>query len=94
MRPAPGLIVTAACHDARELACAAAAGADAAFLSPVFATHSHPGAEHLGVGKFRARAAAAPIPVYALGGVDEAQAGRLAGPNVAGFGAISAFAAR
>jgi thiamine-phosphate pyrophosphorylase len=88
------MIVTAACHDADELARAGQAGADAAFLSPVFATQSHPEAEHLGVVKFLALAATAPIPVYALGGVHELNASRLRGPNVAGFGAIDAFAAR
>jgi thiamine-phosphate pyrophosphorylase len=88
--PVPALI-TAACHDARDLARARAIGADAAFLSPAFATASHPGAEHLGPRRFRALAAGAALPVLALGGVDEMNAPLLAGANVAGLGAIGAF---
>lgn len=83
--------VTAACHSGKDLAAAARAGADAAFLSPVFPTQSHPHAESLGRARFLALAARSPIPVFALGGVDEENSGRLAGRNVAGFGAISAF---
>lgn len=89
-----GLIVSAACHSAADLERAAVIGADVALLSPVFETRSHPGGEVLGVDEFRRLAAISPIPVLALGGVDESNAGQLAGPNVAGFAAISAFAIR
>lgn len=88
-----GLIVTAACHNAAELKLADAAGAQAALLSPAFATGSHPNADGLGVALFRALAAHSPLPVLALGGVDATNAQLLAGPNVAGFAAISAFKA-
>lgn len=87
-------IVTAAAHGAGDLCAAARLGADVAFLSPVFATRSHPGTEGLGPARFRALAAAAPLPVLALGGLDEERAPALRGPNVAGFGAIAAFAGR
>ncbi|MEO1014538.1 MAG: thiamine phosphate synthase [Pseudomonadota bacterium] len=90
----PGFFVTAACHSERELRLAADANADAAFLSPVFATRSHPGAAPLGPLRFRRIAAQAPLPVFALGGVDETRAADLAGSNVVGFGAIDAFAAK
>lgn len=88
--PVPGL-VTAACHSADELGLAQRIGADLAFLSPVFATISHPDTEHLGPARFKEIAAASPLPVLALGGVDETSARLLAGKNVAGFGAIGAF---
>lgn len=91
---ARGLVVTAACHDAGDLALAASVGADAAFLSPVFETQSHPGAKTLGADEFKRLAEAAALPVLALGGVDETGAALLAGANVAGFGAIGAFAPR
>ena len=92
--PAPeGMIVTASCHNAEELARAHAIGAALALLSPAFATESHPGVEALGAERFCALAAASPLPVLALGGVDENNAGRLAGRNVAGLAAISAFLA-
>ena len=58
-------------HDARELA--AAAGADYATLSPVFASASKPGyGPALGIARFAAATAAARLPVIALGGVDAA----------------------
>lgn len=89
-RQAP-FIVTAACHTAAELAGAAARGADLALLSPVFRTQSHPGAAELGADRFRALAAASPIPVLALGGVDCGNARLLIERNVAGIAAIGAF---
>lgn len=88
-----GLLLTVPCHSHGEIQRAAEAGAAAAFVSPVFATRSHPGAPHLGVDAFRAMADRSPLPVLALGGVNAANAWRLAGPNVVGFGAIDAFLA-
>lgn len=85
-------IVTTACHDAAQLARAAAIGADLALLSPAFATPSHPNTEHLGAARFKALAGGASLPVLALGGVDATNARRLAGPGVAGLAAIGAFA--
>jgi thiamine-phosphate pyrophosphorylase len=84
-------VITAACHDAEGLASAAALGADLALLSPAFATKSHPGTEHFGAERFKALASASPLPVLALGGVDEWNAPLLAGKNVAGIAAIGAF---
>lgn len=89
----PGLL-TASCHSAEELRRAAAAGAGLVFLSPAFATRSHPGAEHLGPGRFRRLADLSSVPAIALGGVDAANARLLAGRNVAGLAAIGAFAGR
>lgn len=91
-RPArEGSILSVSAHSARELL--VAKGASVIFLSPVFATESHPGAPALGPAAFKRLAAGAPAPVFALGGVDAATAPRLAGPNVCGFGAIGAFVA-
>ncbi len=86
-----GMIVTVSAHDATELRRAAALNADLALLSPAFPTFSHKGAECLGYDAFRRLAAGSPVPVLALGGVDETNAGRLASLNVAGLAAISAF---
>ncbi len=91
IRPAPGMIVTAACHSARELEKAAAGGAQLALLSPVFATQSHPGEQTLGAARFKSIARTSPLPVLALGGVDATNTSRLAGRNVTGLAAISAF---
>ena len=86
-----GVIITAACHEAEDLTRAKDVGANLAFLSPVFATNSHPDAKTLGIERFKALAAASPLPVIALGGVDEVNAGALQGRNVVGLAAISAF---
>ncbi|HBS31211.1 MAG TPA: hypothetical protein DEA40_05645, partial [Parvularcula sp.] len=89
--PDSRLLVTAAAHDAAELAAAAAGGTKLALLSPAFATRSHPGTEHLGAARFKALAAASPIPVLALGGVEAGNAAFLKGRNICGIAAIGAF---
>ena len=61
--------VGVSCHDAAELAHAAAIGADFALLSPVLPTLTHPGAATLGWARFSELAAASAIPVYGLGGL-------------------------
>jgi len=56
-------------HDARELD--AAAGADYATLSPIFPSASKPGyGPALGIARLAATAAAARLPLIALGGID------------------------
>jgi thiamine-phosphate pyrophosphorylase len=84
----PDWIITASAHSLRALMLLA--HADAAFLSPVFATASHPGAPSLGAARAAFIAAASPVPVYALGGVDGRNAARLA-PAFAGIAAIGAL---
>ena len=86
-------LITAAAHGAADLVRAAALGADVALLSPVFPTQSHPGAEPIGATRFSMLAARSPVPVLALGGVDETNAAGLKGANVAGIAAIGAFCA-
>jgi len=68
--------VGVSCHDAGELAHAAALEADYALLSPVLPTLTHPGAPTLGWETFAALAAASPIPVYGLGGLERADVAR------------------
>ncbi len=60
---------SASCHDAAELQHAAQLGFDFALLSPVLPTLSHPGAPHLGWGKFAEMLSDTTLPVYALGGL-------------------------
>lgn len=84
----PDWIITAAAHD--PAAVRQMRHADAVLLSPVFPTASHPGAAALGPLRAAAIAAAAPVPVYALGGVDAKSAARL-GPAFSGLAAIGAF---
>ncbi len=87
----PRLLVTAAAHSLPALHRAAMAGADAALLSPVFATASHPGAPTLGPARFARLIAAASLPVYALGGIEAANAGRLRASGAVGIAAIGAY---
>ena len=62
----------ASCHSAQELRRAEQLGCDFALLSPVLPTRSHAGAPHLGWEGFAAIAAGSSIPVYALGGLKQA----------------------
>jgi 8-oxo-dGTP diphosphatase len=70
-RPA-GLLVSASCHSREELARAVALDVDLAVVGPVRATPTHPDASPIGFDGFAALAAGSPIPVYALGGLSEA----------------------
>lgn len=82
--------VGASCHDAGELAQAAAI-ADFATLSPVDVTSTHPDAAPLGWPAFGAMVEATPLPVFALGGMTEmhTQAARDAGAQ--GIAGIRGF---
>lgn len=93
VRRRPGFLVTQAAHSAAAVALAVRLGADAAILSPVFATRSHPGAAPLGPLRFARMVRAADLPVYALGGIDAQSARRLAGCGAAGLAALSALTA-
>ncbi len=64
-------LVAASCHSVEELVKAAALGADFAVLSPVLPTNSHPGVVPLGWERFAELTVEAPLPVYALGGMQE-----------------------
>ncbi len=87
----PGWLVTAAAHSPAALYRAKAAGADAALLSPVFPTASHPEREALGLLRFAAWCRKSPLPVYALGGVSTANMSRLKGCGARGLAGISGF---
>ena len=79
-------IITAAAHSLR-----ACRGADAVFLSPVFATGSHPDAATLGALRARIIARLSPVPVYALGGIDAKSVRRLRDGAFAGVAAVGAL---
>jgi thiamine-phosphate pyrophosphorylase len=84
----PGWVITVAAHSARALH---GPYADAALLSPVFATSSHPGAPALTPARARMMARAARVPVLALGGVNGGNAALLSG--FSGIAAIEALGA-
>ena len=90
--PATGsLLVTVAAHDVRALKAAERLYADAALLSPVFPTASHPGNSGLGIVRFTDLVRSSRVPVYALGGVTAANARRLNGSGAIGIAAVGAF---
>jgi len=76
-----GLLRLATVHDEYEIAFADGLDVDAMFLSPVFATRSHPGAEGLGPRRFHELARQARAPVIALGGMDAGRARELSWPR-------------
>lgn len=82
---------SASAHNLRELKAAERSGAQLVFLSPAFATRSHPGAHPLGPVRFGLIARHARIPVIALGGVDSLKARRL--PHIYGWAGIDAWLA-
>jgi thiamine-phosphate pyrophosphorylase len=82
---------TASAHSLRELKAAERAGADLVFLSPVFATRSHPGAQALGPLRFGLIARHARVPLVALGGMDARRGRALAALNAYGWAGIDAW---
>ena len=92
IRPLPAdKWVAASCHDADELAHAAQIGVDFAVLGPVNATASHAHAAVLGWSRFAELCAQAPFPVYALGGLREADLPAAIAAGAQGIAGISGF---
>lgn len=92
-RPMNHGITTIAAHSASALERAAKLGADAAILSPVFPTESHPSAPPLGAPEFARLVALARVPVYALGGVNPSTIPKIADSGAAGVAVTGMFAA-
>ena len=88
----PNWLVTVAAHSASGLRTAAQVGADAALLSPVFPTQSHPDRRALGVPHFCVLSQTSPIPVIALGGIVAGNVDQLSGANIVGIAAIGGLA--
>jgi thiamine-phosphate pyrophosphorylase len=78
-RSGRGQVRSAPAHGLAGIRFAERSGADLIFLSPVFPTRSHPGAEALGPDGFDRLARATRLPVIALGGMDAKRAGALRG---------------
>lgn len=93
--PVPrGFVRSAPVHDMAELREAARGGANIVFVSPLFATRSHPGAAALGAFRFAALARAAPMPVMALGGVGSRHRQLIRRLGASGHGAIDSLTRR
>jgi thiamine-phosphate pyrophosphorylase len=77
-------------HGVAEIRAAERDGAALLFLSPVFATRSHPEATPLGPARFNFLARRTELPVIALGGMDDIRVRRLR--EAYGWAGIDAFA--
>ena len=77
----PSAWVSISAHSTEEVLAAAEAGADAVTLSPIFASASKPGyGPALGLERLGEVAAVSPLPVIALGGIeDEGERARMPG---------------
>lgn len=85
--------VGASVHNLAELQ--RARGASYVIVSPVYAPRSKPGVlSTLGVPGLKALVDAAPMPVFALGGIAAVHLAELAGTGVAGVAALSPFCRR
>ncbi len=83
-----GLVHSMSVHSLAELRAAHRTGADLVFISPLFATRSHPDSKPLGAYRFAAIARRSHVPVMALGGVSPRHAALVRRLGASGFGAI------
>jgi thiamine-phosphate pyrophosphorylase len=87
----PRWLITAAAHSPLAIRKAARAGVDAVLLSTIFESRSPSAGRPIGPVRLAAIARTAPVPVYALGGVDMKNARRLLASGVVGIAAVDAF---
>ncbi|WP_404335863.1 thiamine phosphate synthase [Sphingomonas sp. MMS12-HWE2-04] len=78
-------------HSRSDAIAALRAGADALFVSPVFATRSHPGARALEPLRFALLVRGLHIPIIALGGMTSERFKRLKPMGIHGWAAIDAW---
>lgn len=84
-------LVTWPAHDRRQALAGVRAGATMLFVSPVFATRSHPGARGIGAARAATIARGLPVVVIALGGMDMRRWRRIRALGFDGFAAIDAW---
>ncbi|MBL4894585.1 MAG: thiamine phosphate synthase [Emcibacter sp.] len=92
----PDWIITTACHNPSALQRAENLPLNAALISPVFPTLSHPetlsgASTTLGITAVRDMVAATDLPLYALGGITKENARQLIGTGIVGIAAIRGF---
>ena len=86
-----GFLVGASCHDATDIERARIAGCDFAVLGPVRETATHPGARVLRWRGVEPLSRSAGMPVYAIGGLGEADIAVASTNGGQGVAAIRAF---
>lgn len=87
----PHWILTAAAHSLDAARRAKSVGCDAVLASTVFPSRSPSAGAPMGAQGFAAFVAAAPLPVYALGGVNVKTAPELVSSGAAGFAMVDGF---
>lgn len=85
------LILSVSCHSEIEIEKAKQLKADIVLLSPVKETSSHPGVKGIGWQRFSELVAAIEAPVFALGGMAEADIDDAKSSGAQGVAAISSF---
>jgi thiamine-phosphate pyrophosphorylase len=85
---------TAPVHSVQERIAAERSGADLLFVSPVFATRSHPESQPLGRVRFGLLIRGARVPVIALGGMTRKRARSLKLLGIYGWAAIDGLSVR
>ena len=85
------LPISRSAHSMHEAKVAWGAGASLLFLSPIFATRSHPGAQPISRDEARAIVATCPVPVIALGGMTRARFEELRANGFYGWAGIDAW---
>jgi thiamine-phosphate diphosphorylase len=89
-----GRLLGRSVHSVEAARQAAQEGADYLLFGPVFATASHPGRPARGLAALAEVAAAVPVPVLAIGGVNAERARACQEAGAAGFAAIGYFEER
>ncbi|MFC4442427.1 thiamine phosphate synthase [Caulobacter henricii] len=84
-------LLTQAAHDAEAVGTASALGADALFVSPVFASNSPSAGTPLGVEGLRRWVGMTDTPIYALGGIRAETVEQLEGTGIVGLAAVDAL---
>ena len=88
----PALVpVSRSAHSPKEAAAACSSGASLIFLSPVYATRSHPGRQPLPRDTAQRIVADCPVPVIALGGMNRARFGERQADGFYGWAGIDAW---
>ena len=90
-RPGGKQWIGASCHNREELRHAEKVGVDFVVLAPVLSTPSHPDAKVLGWACFTELAAQTNLPVYALGGLSQADVRVAQEAGAQGIAGIRAF---
>ena len=85
----PGQLLSAACHDRRDIEQANRLGVDFGLLGPINETASHPGAAVLGWCRAKQLVEHANFPVFALGGQDPSTVPQAVASGFQGIAAIA-----